>query len=120
MIRFREVFSRLFDRRRRTEPVSEERRQPRQRMKHVDQQLDDALDGLTTMLGKRNPPTSKLRAMNDSQQTVIFSTFREICRFATSKDFAVRFCRHPKHEAANTGCASCNEGQCPLVHGKTA
>ena len=59
-------------------------------------------------------------AMNDPQQTVIFSTFREICRFATSKEFAVRFCRHPKHEAANTGMATCNESQCPITHGKTA
>ena len=59
-------------------------------------------------------------AMNDPQQTVIFSTLQDICQYATSKDFAVRFCRNPKHEAANTGVATCNEGQCPLAQGKSA
>ena len=120
MTRLRDVFSKFFDRRKRSQPVDAERRQPRPRLKDADRQLDEALDGLTTMLGKRKPPATKLRAMNDIQQTVIFSTLRDICRYATSKDFAVRFCRHSKHEAANTGMATCNEGQCPLVQGKSA
>ena len=125
MTRLLEVFGRFFDRRKRSEPVVEERRQEpqrrqaRQRAKQADQQLDEALDDLTTLLGKRHSKP-KARAMNDMQQTVIFSTFREICRFATSKEFAVRFCRHPKHEAANTGMATCNEGQCPITAGKSA
>ena len=119
MTRLRDVFSKFFDRRKRALPVDAERRQQRPRLKDADQQLDEALDDLTTLLGKRHSKP-KARAMNDSQQTVIFSTFRDICRYATSKDFAVRFCRNPKHEAANTGVATCNEGQCPLAQGKSA
>lgn len=99
-------------------PVSDDRRK-RKTIKEADQSLDNALDRLDqTMRMKRADFIREERvvAVNDSQQTVIFSTFREICRFRGSEALKVTLCRHRRHEdAANSALAVCEEGKCPLI-----
>ena len=52
---------------------------------------------------------------NDIQQTVQFPTFASVCPDRGSEEITVRLCRNPKHEAANTGIAVCEEQVCPRI-----
>ena len=105
------------ERRHTDKPVAEDRRSgKRSQRAQADQRLWDALDDLERTLGLREPKNGvKFVASNDRQQVVIFSTFRDICEFKLSQGI-YRLCRHPAHEAANTGLAKCEEGLCPKLH----
>lgn len=100
------------DRRKSTTPVRDERRRPG--MKDADKRLGDSLDRLHEAVtpGERE-------VANDVQQTVRFSTFREICRHQVNAG-QHRLCRHQSHDAANTGVAKCTEELCPIMRGSAA
>ena len=62
----------------------------------------------------RGDEISKRVVANDIQQVVDFSTFAEICPYKLRQG-EFRLCKHPDHEAANTGVAKCHEELCPLM-----
>lgn len=94
-------------------PVRENRREQR---RNADERLQNALTDFERALGLKEPPNDeKFNASNDRQQVIIFSTFRDICEFKLSQG-GYRLCKHPAHEAANTGISKCEEGLCPKLH----
>lgn len=105
---------RFFDRRRRSEPVVVERRHTKPSLKSSREHLRTALREFDS--AARRLTGEKREVANDIQQTVKFSTFREICTFRVPQ-VQVRLCRHPKHDAANTGTAACDEQLCPIMRG---
>ena len=114
---------RFVDRRTHDVPVAEERRgSKRSRMKQADEALQKAIVDLdkTVRLTREDFLPPKREVANDIQHQVQFVTFRDICTFSGSKELSVRLCRHPKHEAANTGIATCEETVCPLLRPLTA
>lgn len=114
----RRWFSWITDRRRINVPVSDERRGRKRlsRMQEADKRLEEAMERLdrTVRLERKDWKYSA----NDMQQEVIFPTFRSVCRYALEAG-EHRLCRHPLHEAANTGIAPCAEEICPILLGAT-
>ena len=104
------------DRRTRNEPVAVERRAKHKR-KDVDDRLRNAVEDFDQTIKMTREDFLEKFSANDIQQTTTFSTFRMICNF-TLKAGQHRLCRHPKHEAANTGIAKCEEQVCPFMLGK--
>lgn len=112
-------FRRLFgDRRTHDESVVVERRTTHKR-KDVDDRLKNAVHDFEQTVRMRREDLFKRLAVNDVQQTVQFNTFRMICKH-TLLAGEHRLCRHPDHEAANTGIAKCAEQVCPIMLAKVA
>ena len=102
------------DRRKRQTPVATERR-TRHKRKDVEQRYTNAIEDFSeTVRANRTDIVSKFSA-NDNQQVIIWSTFRDLCTHGL-KAGEYFLCRHPKHEAANTGIAKCEQQVCPLIH----
>lgn len=97
-------------------PVSTDRRKPRMTLRQVDDRLHSALDDLEKTVKLKREDFTRMVA-NDSQQTVIFSTYREICRDRVVAGETI-LCRNKAHEAANTGIAKCTEQLCPVMMGR--
>lgn len=112
----------LFDRRKRDKPVATDRRHRPSGIKDSDAHLKAAMEHLseTVRLTRKDFEPPKREIANDHQEQVQFVTFRDMCSFSGSKELAIRLCRHPKHEAANTGVATCEETVCPLLRPSTA
>lgn len=108
---------RFLNRRKAQEPITVERRSS-QKVRDVDARLHHAVEDLEQTLSARRDDWFK-RVANDIQQEVIFSTFREVCSYKSGLG-QYRICRHPKHSAANSGLAPCDEQSCPIILGKTA
>lgn len=106
------------ERRHRQEPVASERRRVRITPKEAHERALRASEDLDRTVRLRREDLLKLSA-NDVQQTVIFSTYREICEHRLQQG-EYRLCRHPLHDAANTGMARCDEKLCPVMLGKIA
>ena len=103
-----------FDRRRRNDPVSFDRRRRRSKRKEVEQRCADALDDFAQTTSMSRDDDLCKRVANDVQQEVQFDTFRAICRFQIRQGEYI-LCRNPSHEAANTGIAKCDEQLCPFM-----
>ena len=116
MVRILSSWRKLWgNRRTHDEPVAEERR-VKLKHKEVYKRFDESMEHFDqTIRMKRDDffRGEKFTA-NDSQQVVIFSTFREICAYRLTQG-QYRLCKHPKHEAANTGVAKCEEQLCPAL-----
>lgn len=108
------IRSMLHDRRQQNLPVNADRRKPTNR-KQVEKRLLDAIDDFARVTKREEPPAERFVASNDRQQVVIFSTFREVCEFNLPAG-EHRLCRHPEHEAANSGIARCEEAICPALN----
>jgi len=106
---------RLLDRRHKQKPVQTDRRTPRNRIRETDERLHHAVEDLEQTLSIHTDKFWK-RSANDVQQEVQFVTFRSICTYSVEAGVH-RLCRHPKHEAANTGIATCDEQLCPIIKG---
>lgn len=117
MANLREFFSRIGGRRKVNVPVDQDRRGIG--LKEAKDRLKSAHDRLEEMVKQQTSPR-KREVANDIQHQVQFVTFRDICTFSGSKELAIRLCKHPKHEAANTGIATCDELLCPLLREITA
>ena len=110
------LFSRFRDRRQEDVSVPVDRRTPnlkeaKERLRRQHAEFQDYVRRLTGDGTERK----QFVASNDRQQVVVFSTFREICehRLIAGEH---RLCRHPEHEAANTGIARCDEAICPALN----
>lgn len=57
---------------------------------------------------------STVSVMNGVKRVIKFSTFADTCSYATTGDFAVRFCRHPEHECKGK-IAKCDVEVCPIM-----
>lgn len=107
------------DRRTRDEPVAVERREKKKpSYKEAHDRLHDAMKEFQRTVSVKRDELLK-RSANDVQQEVQFETFRQICAYKVEAG-EHRICRHPQHEAANTGIAPCDENLCPFMLGKSA
>ncbi len=104
------------DRRTHDEPVSLERRKRKVSMRDADKRLHESMDRFEQTVRIKREDFFRREVSNDIQQTVQFSTYREICSFKVDAGIH-RLCRHSNHEAANTGIAKCNEELCPVMRG---
>lgn len=109
----RDIVGCMFERRKRNEPVSVDRRKLT-RLQSADKRLHEALRKLNESVRPKSDDNRKVA--NDSQQEVQFATFRDICTFRLEAG-QHRLCRHKNHEAANTGVAKCDEAVCPFMLG---
>lgn len=108
----------LRDRRKDSKPVEQERRadDKRSRQKQVDDRLADAIDELDRTVRLRRDDLLKMVAVNDAQQVVIFSTYREICESKGPEIGGMRLCRDSRHPHANDGSVQiCDERLCPRL-----
>lgn len=111
----------IFNRRREKRPVDKDRRGPPGtggRHRQAEERLLNAIDDLekTVSIKRDDMKRLALEAVNDRQQVVIFSTFREICRFSGPDLGPIRLCKHAEHpEAANSQITICEEGSCPVL-----
>ena len=107
--------SMIQDRRQNNLPVNQDRRK-QSKSKEAEKRLRDALEDFKETVRVRRPDDEVRRflASNDRQQVVLFSTFRDICEFGIRAG-EHRLCRHPSHEAANSGIARCDEAICPAI-----
>lgn len=109
------------ERRTHNEPVAIDRRK-RISSKDADQLLHDATERLDRTVKLKREDFLKMEVLgvaNDIQQQVQFTTFRDICDFSGSRELTILLCRNPKHPAANTGIATCDEQLCPFMRGIT-
>ncbi len=82
----------------------------------AESRLADAISGLSKSIRSKSN-RDVFAVSNDAQAVVKFITFADICTFRIP-GLAMRRCRHPQHESANSGEAVCNEKLCPFVLGK--
>ena len=110
----RRWFSWLSDRRKIDVPADPERRRTKKltRSQEADRRLDEAIERMNRTV--RMTRKDFLYSANDMQQEVVFSTFSAVCRYALNAG-EHNLCRHPLHEAANTGIAPCAEQACPII-----
>ena len=107
------LFRPLFERRKNHEPVLEERRN--RNRKDIDRRLKEAISEFETVVGVHKDDPKRVVA-NDRQQTVIFSTFREVCRAKGPELGRLTLCRHRSHpDAANSALSICDEDKCPIL-----
>ena len=116
----KDFWHRIINRRKQDVPVSIDRRVGKTKMRDADKMLRDAIQDLEQTVRLKREDFLKREVANDIQHQVQFVTFRDICSFSGSKELAIRLCRNPKHEAANTGIATCEETLCPLLREITA
>lgn len=109
----------FMERRKKSVPVSHERRSANNRMRDADKRLSESIDKLDRTVRLRREDFIRRTVANDIQTVTIFSTFSDICTWKVP-NLSVRMCRHPQHEAANTGVAKCDEHLCPFMLGKVA
>ena len=95
-------------------PVSVDRRHRRKSLREVDKELAERISDLEKTISMRRDDIFKRVVANDIQQVVIFQTFADTCTFKLRQG-EFRMCKHPDHEAANTGVAKCHEELCPLI-----
>lgn len=121
MTGFRLFFSKLLnrDRRREDRPVDVERRQSARRLSISEAQerlLRSMNDFEETVVRAKKKPGSTERAMNDTQQVVLFPSLQQVCRFRGPDALKVRLCRRERHQdAANSTLAICEESKCPII-----
>lgn len=102
------------ERRKEQRPVTNERRRDRRtRMQRSEESLLETTRVFDSAVrGKRD--TLLRREAANGQNQVQFDTMQAVCPDAVRAG-EHRLCRHPRHEAANTGIAVCDERLCPLL-----
>lgn len=100
---------RLFrtDRRSAAVQVEKDRRKPR--MKQADTLMVSSIDHLDRTIRLRR----SIRAQNDPQNIVEFSTFTEICTFKGPEIAGQTMCRHVDFKGMPTACA---QHHCPFMN----
>lgn len=112
---FRRLFH-FFERRKRNEPVAEERRRPRRsRHEQADAEYRDALSNFEQTVRMKREDFFKCQ-MEEVRQTIVFSTYREICQQRGPEIMGLRLCRHKQHpDAKDVAHAICDENKCPRI-----
>ena len=114
MGRIRSFLSSVWDRRKVDIPVDMERRHPT-RLRDADRMVKESRERLEQAIKQRLNGVNK-KIANDCQQTVVFSTYRDICPSKGPEIGGVKLCRDKHHpDASSNEITICEEDKCPRL-----